>query len=362
MGWKKIELNGKTKYVVTASRRNKFGERKQCKRIANNLPEAKLIDRQLHADLEGWASGKPNLTWGEFIEFYFKYVRENQLKAKSTIVNEEHELHKHVYPKWKNIYLRDITGNDVRTLIEDAVGNKSPQTKKHLAKDIRGVFRLAEKLGYISENPAEYVSFKVERKLKRLPSKEQIQLLLQRAKEAHTDWYYVWHFLVCTGCRSGEAYSLRWKNVDLNGRLIFIVESWTRRGGFRAATKSGTHRTIPINDELLNVLTELKAKTYIDENSFVLPRIREWANSEGAKALKLFLSALGIPPVTLHCLRSVFITEMIRAGVPIPTIQACSGHTNLSNLLIYYSIVGTPVANATDKLSFMSSNESSVNG
>ena len=51
--------------------------------------------------------------------------------------------------------------------------------------------------------------------------------------------------LLLTGMRPGEAMSLRWSQVDLFERKITVG---------RAKTSSGTGRTIPINDELAEVL------------------------------------------------------------------------------------------------------------
>ena len=54
--------------------------------------------------------------------------------------------------------------------------------------------------------------------------------------------------LMLTGLRSGEALSLRWKQVDLFDRTIRVG---------RAKTSSGTGRVIPMNEELASLLAAL---------------------------------------------------------------------------------------------------------
>ena len=56
--------------------------------------------------------------------------------------------------------------------------------------------------------------------------------------------------LMLTGLRSGEAQSLRWRQVDLYERTITVG---------RAKTSSGTGRVIPINDDLASVLASHRA-------------------------------------------------------------------------------------------------------
>ena len=56
--------------------------------------------------------------------------------------------------------------------------------------------------------------------------------------------------LMLTGLRSGEALSLRWKQVDLFDRTIRVG---------RAKTSSGTGRVIPMNEELASLLAAHRA-------------------------------------------------------------------------------------------------------
>lgn len=362
VGIKRQKIDDKWVYVVTASRRapkNAEGTeqrvRHQRKRYANSLPEAKQLERQLFDELDEVISGKRLLTWNEFFEIYVEHTAKENGKRPSTTDTEFCRLKKHVTPRWGTRLLRDITTSDVKQLIIDAVGHLNPQTKKALAGHIRSVFKLAQEHGQVTKNPAQGVTYKVQPRPKKLPSYEQVRLILTTARDRKVPWYPLWWFLAHTGCRSGEAYALRWRNVDLASNSIFVIESWTRKGGFRDATKNGEGRTISVNPELKMLLEELHSVTFEGPNSFVLPRIREWTQSEAAKSLKLFILGLddGIPPMRLHDFRSFFVTELLRRGVDLPKVMRLVDHKRLETTMRYVALAGLDVKNSTDVLSFL---------
>ncbi len=47
----------------------------------------------------------------------------------------------------------------------------------------------------------------------------------------------------------------------------------------------------------------------------------------------------GISDVTLHDLRRTYVTRLIRAGVPVPTVQDLAGHANIETTLKHYTQV-----------------------
>ncbi len=368
MAIKEKLINGNKVYEVTVSRRVPRAskddktprKRHQTKRHVSNFADAKRLERQLFAELDRKISGKRKVTWNEFLEIYFQEIALRKLKQPSTTTNEFYNLHRHVSPRWGDRLMSDITSNEVRKLIMDAVGDKSEQTKKSLVGHIRSVFKVAQELEYVTKNPALYITFKVPTRQKSLPPFEDIQRLLTVARDQKLEWFPVWLFLAATGCRSGEAYAVKWRNVDLHARTILIAESWTRHGGERAATKNGQWRVVPVNHDLFDMLTELKATTFQGPNSYVLPRIREWAQSEGAKLLRHFMIGLGIEPMRLHDFRSFFITELLRRGQNLPTVMRLIDHKRLETTMKYVALAGLNVTNSTESLNFFSNNSDST--
>lgn len=354
MGIRKTKHDGKTRYVVTASRRNLKGKRYQRKRYAPNKYRAIALEKQLYHELDEEVSGNGKITWGDFIDDYYRIVEEREMYTPDTALSNASNLEHHVTPRWSKRKLLSITTDDVRNLIQDTVGDKKPATKQNLVKQIRGVFRMAEEKGYIDRNPAKGISYKKQKRtMRKLPNSKQIKRFITVARESNIPFYPLWHFLLLTGCRSGEAYALRWQSVDFEDRTIEICESWTRKGGFRSTTKTGDFRTIPISPTLRELLLELRQKTYVDERSFVLPRIREWTQGEAAKVLRAFLAGLELPEMRLHDLRGAFITEMLRLKGDVPLVMRLVSHKRLETTLRYIATAGIDVQGSTDGLRFL---------
>ena len=46
-------------------------------------------------------------------------------------------------------------------------------------------------------------------------------------------------------------------------------------------------------------------------------------------------------PIRIHDLRATYVTRLIRAGVPLPTVQRLAGHANIATTIDYYNEVNT---------------------
>jgi len=142
-----------------------------------------------------------------------------------------------------------------------------------------------------------------------------------------------------TGMRKGEILSLGWSQVDLENRLISIIN---------AKTKSGK-RKIPTNETVFNLLSNLPRKS-----SLVFPSHRK----EGARfrdPKKAFAKAVriaGIPHIRFHDLRHTFATRLVRGGVDLITIQHLLGHANIAMTARYaHSLADDKIA-AVRRLDF----------
>ena len=48
---------------------------------------------------------------------------------------------------------------------------------------------------------------------------------------------------------------------------------------------------------------------------------------------------MGILDLTFHDLRRTYVTRLVRAGVPLPTVQAMAGHASIETTLTYRNAV-----------------------
>lgn len=102
-------------------------------------------------------------------------------------------------------------------------------------------------------------------------------------------------------------------------------------------TKGKRDRTVPINDtpELVSMVRRLQAQTLQDGGPFV-----GLADNLGRMWGRIVREA-GIEPITMHDLRRTYVTRLIRASVPLPTVQKLAGHANITTTIEHYNEVST---------------------
>lgn len=129
--------------------------------------------------------------------------------------------------------------------------------------------------------------------------------------------------LCCCGLRRSEARGLRWDRVDLQTGVIAIEGQ--RRGQGR---------------ELLPLKTKASYRQ-LELPTFLVEVLRSWPRSLDGwvcglteqrvyKEHKRLISALGLPPCTLHGLRHSFATHAAQQGTAIKLLQATLGHAHYS--------------------------------
>ncbi len=204
----------------------------------------------------------------------------------------------------------------------------------------------------ISQTPAHGINLgREEEKKPEILSIDEIRSLLHAARTMKHDWYYIWALGLLTGMRNGELFALKWKDVDFLNREINVAWSYNCRIKAIKSTKGGYWRTVPVSDELLALLTELKALT--QNTDFVLPRVARWANGEQAKNLRAFCKSIGLPSIKFHTLRACFATQLIRNGIPPIQIQKICGWKDLETMQRYVRLAGIEIKGATESLKLL---------
>jgi len=143
-----------------------------------------------------------------------------------------------------------------------------------------------------------------------------------------------------TGMRRGEILSLRWDNVDLHHRFIFLGSS---------VTKTGQRREIPISDLLAAVLTSLPRQ---DDIPWVF--FDKHTKKHIGDVKRSFATACknaGIKDFHFHDLRHTFASHLVMAGVDITTVSRLLGHTTLKMTLRYAHLAPGHLSAAIEALS-----------
>jgi len=208
----------------------------------------------------------------------------------------------------------------------------------------------------INQSPAYGISLKREKAKKQgFLNEEEMKTLLRSAKEMNYPWYPVWAMALLTGMRNGELFAVKWSDIDFEKRTLSVTKSYDRKTHLIKSTKSGDWRTVPINEDLYHLLSDLKPQTIDAE--FVLPRVGGWARSNQAVILKKFCMSIGLPLIRFHDLRACFATHLLRQNVPAIQVMKICGWEDLETMERYVRLSGIDVRGATDGMKILPENE-----
>ena len=150
------------------------------------------------------------------------------------------------------------------------------------------------------------------------------------------------------GLRRGDLVRLQYANVDVQERTI-RVEGGKGRGG-------GKDRVVMMAPDLLDIVLAYLRERH--RRRLVLPEF--FASTAGQRPIadvtinrlvRRLRIASGVP-FTLHSLRHSFVTQLLRAGVPLHTVSALAGHTQITTTAGYLRVWDEDKVAAVQRLSF----------
>jgi integrase len=156
-----------------------------------------------------------------------------------------------------------------------------------------------------------------------------------------------------TGLRLGEILALRWRNVDLDTKVITVREALeeTKAHGlrFKAPKSQAGRRDIGLPDIVVDVLREhrrqqLELRLVLGigkppADALVFPTLKGEPQTPSAvsRSWGLVAAGLGMPEITFHGLRHTHASQLIDAGVDIVTISKRLGHASPDVTLRVYA-------------------------
>jgi len=226
---------------------------------------------------------------------------------------------------------KDITRKTVADYISIRSETVAPGTIQKEISVLKHALRLAVEWELLNNNPAQGA------KLPRLPQGRTRYLSpseLRAALEAAPEWMRAPLALATfTGMRRGELLGLRWMDVDMEGRRVYLRE-----------TKNGSLRVLALNGLASAVLTSLPEGAPGD---LVLPGVD--AQKLSVYTRRLFAS-LGIADASFHSLRHTAASWLVMQGVDLYAVGQLLGHRTPRMTQRYAHLSPQYMAGAVGKL------------
>jgi len=248
---------------------------------------------------------------------------------------------RHLAP-WRNRRLASIRRADVQAL-HAAIGKKSGQTTANRALAVlKAMLNEARRAEMMGDNPAAGIRMYRENRRERFLSGEELARLgealahFDRARLTASANTAVFRLLVLSGCRLGEAVSLRWEHVDLERAMLHLPESKTGR------------KPIYLSAVALQMLTDMRPEPAA---GWVFPGRKEGEPVTVAgveHAWKRVRKHARLEDVRLHDLRHAFASVGAGAGLGLPLLGALLGHSQPATTARYAHLAADPLRQAAD--------------
>lgn len=367
MGISEYEKDGKSLFKVIVNLRSdcqKFRVQKQKAGLTSRR-SAEQSERLLYRECERelFKKGQEQISWGDLVEAWelamMKHPPFGQKLQRTTVIDRVNALI--MYTKeWWDVPSDQISRSDVLDVFEFMnFEGKSKARKKDVKAAMNSVFNWAidsGKLINVQVSPANGVRFAKEPEAEpEILSLSEIRSLLRLAKEQSHPWYPVWSAALMTGMRSGELYALKWKDIDWESKRLMVSKSYSGRLKKVKSTKAGYWRDVPINEELLRLLKDLRAQAGAREE--VLSRPPGWGRGEAARHLRMFCEGNGLPSIRFHALRACFATQLIRDAVAPAIVMKICGWKDIKTMQRYIRLAGIEIEGATTGLKILPEDE-----
>ncbi len=271
-------------------------------------------------------------------------IKKREIK-KSTYSNYVYTVEKYLLPKLSLVKLKNLEKIDFNVFIEELAQNLSPKTVRDILCNLKSILYLAE----------EEYECKINIKKIKGPKMNIEPLVILSDREIRKLEHYCLKIntlrsigiIIClnTGLRIGEICALKWENIDLSKRELYIKNTLQRiynKGTGEteiiidtAKTKTSV-RTIPITNKLYFILNELKSN-YKPTDFFITGNSEKSIEPRTYQiTFKNYLKKIRIKPYKFHILRHTFATKCIEMGMDIKSLSEILGHSNVEITLNKY--------------------------
>lgn len=270
---------------------------------------------------------------------------------KSTIVRYQNLLNLYLLPAFGEYTAQQFTYaeiNEFRTKLMLNGGSKenglAPKTVSDILSLLFNIFRYANSRGFTAFDIRIAPSVKRQKHQIRILSVKEQKRLCEFLKDSPV--YANMGILLCvyTGLRIGEICALKWEDINMEEKTIFVHQTMLRlKTDYNDGKKTeilitspkspSSIRQIPIPDEIYDMLKETKSQP----TSFFLTGSTKYMEPRTLQyRFKKVLKTCDITDANFHALRHTFATRCVELGFDVKSLSEILGHANVNITLNRY--------------------------
>jgi len=287
------------------------------------------------------AAATKNLTW---LQVWDEWVS-SLLNLKPSTKADHYQCVRRAIEKADNPFLKDVGWLQKASWAASTFNRRLSMLRSAIAHSVG--------LGKISIDPLAKITARegsleeeeaAESKKQPFTNEESSQIILAFEKSYPSYAPFV-EFLFYTGARTGEAVGIRWRDIDLDRRLISITHTLTReRGGYKKTRKRPktlqSMRSLKMSTRIYDVITKIKSEnTDVDALIFKSPKGHAIDHGNFRKIWKAILEELGIVYRKPYATRHTLLSKALEGGLSIPQVAGIAGHKDGRMILQHYGRV-----------------------
>ncbi|SFM52204.1 site-specific integrase [Nitrosomonas communis] len=323
-----IEVRATSQNQKTYYLRFKDHTKKTChKRIGRTteitLAEARRQAKTLKAEIALGRNSSDNgktkqseLTYERLFEDH--YIPHKSLHKRS--IDDDIRIYRlKIKPILGHKLLRQITRFEIQALLNSFRESLKPASCNHILKVIRHSLNLAVEWEFLESNPATkiplfYEDNKVEHYLN---DAELDKLLTVLRTDKNRIVCQIYLFILSTACRQNEVLSAKWKDVDLEKKVLRI----------RAInSKSKRLRSVPLNESAMEVLAQLDTRGRFEY--LFINRQTGKPYTTITKVWHRIRQKAGLGHLRIHDARHIHASWLVESGRSLYEVQEILGHSD----------------------------------
>ena len=281
------------------------------------------------------------------LKFYIlveEWLENKKISIKeSTYCNYIYVINKYITPTFENMLIEELQNYKFNDFVMELTEELSTKTVRDILCILKAI------LCYANEE------YDCNIKISKIKSPKLVQgnvTILSNKEKGRLENYCIrvntsMGILIClnTGIRIGELCALKWKNIDLDKKILYVNNTLQRvYDKKQKKTKiiidvpktAKSIRQIPISNKLYEILKTIKNK-YNDDNFFLTGSSEKFIEPRNyQKYFKNVLRKCRIKSYKFHTLRHTFASNCIEVGMDVKSLSEMLGHSSVEITLNKY--------------------------